>query len=458
MGTIEAWVEAFGDPRLDALIAKALAANTDLETARSRVREARFEEISAGASFWPTVKANGAVERTRLSKNSISLGDLGSFPGASGAGAAPGAATAGFGLPGTDFNTFQLGFDASWQLDFFGQTRRTVEAADADTAAAIWTMRDTQVSVAAEVASTYLNMRFTEERVRIAKSDIARLKQTLHLLDVRATGGLASQLDVRQQETEVASTSAGLPPLEGQAETQLHALAVLLGEAPEGFKDDTVEGSALPVPRDIPAGLPSELLRRRPDIREAERRVAAASARIGVAVADFYPQFSLTASPTVSSSTLAKLLTLSSGGYSLGASLAWPLFNGGQTRAKINVATEKEQQALTAYRKSVLTALKEVEDALTQTAADRARQAELERSAVFAEGAERLAREQYEGGLVDFSRVISAEGMHLTADDNLAEIKAAIAQDWVALYKALGGGWRDEDLAQQTPAANKDSG
>jgi outer membrane protein, multidrug efflux system len=439
-GPINEWWTRLGDPQLNSLIARALAANLDLETAASRVRAARLQEISAGAAYWPSVKANGAAQRSRLSENAISLGGLGGGAGSTSA------ASLGFGLPGTEFNTFQIGFDASWQLDFFGRTRRNVAATDADAAAAIWDLRDTQVSIAAEVAGTYLGMRYTEERIRIAQSELSRLEQTLHLLEVRASGGLASQLDVRQQQTEVAASAARLPLLESQARLQNHALAVLLGEAPEGFLVDTAPGaSRLSVPPDVPAGLPSELLRRRPDIRRAERRIAAATARIGVAVADLYPQFSLTASPSISSSTFSKLLESGSGGYSLGASVVWPLFNAGRTRANIDIANEEERQALIAYRKTVLIALKEVEDALTRAAADQARQANLEQSAEFAEAAERLSREQYQGGLVDFSRVLSAQGMRLTADDDVAQGRATIAQDWVTLYKALGGGWRDDD-------------
>jgi outer membrane protein, multidrug efflux system len=226
-GPINEWWTRLGDPQLNSLIARALAANLDLETAASRVRAARLQEISAGAAYWPSVKANGAAQRSRLSENAISLGGLGGGAGSTSA------ASLGFGLPGTEFNTFQIGFDASWQLDFFGRTRRNVAATDADAAAAIWDLRDTQVSIAAEVAGTYLGMRYTEERIRIAQSELSRLEQTLHLLEVRASGGLASQLDVRQQQTEVAASAARLPLLESQARLQNHALAVLLGEAPE---------------------------------------------------------------------------------------------------------------------------------------------------------------------------------------------------------------------------------
>jgi len=453
-GPISGWWTQLGDAQLDNLIARALAANLDLDTAASRVRQARLQEISAGAAYWPTIKVSGAAQRTRLSENSVSLGGLGGLTGgtAGASGSASGSAL-GFGLPGSELNMFQIGFDASWQLDFFGRTRRSVDAADADAAAAIWDLRDTQVSIAAEVAGTYLGMRFTEERIRIAQSDLSRLQQMLHLLEVRASGGLASQLDVRQQQMEVAATSARLPLLESQARLQLHALAVLLGEAPEGFTVDASSMATRPsIPADILPGVPSELLRRRPDIRRAERQMAAATARTGVAVADLYPQFSLSASPSLSSSTLSKLLTGGSFGYSVGPTVVWPLFNAGRTRASVNIANETERQALTAYRKSVLTALKEVEDALTRTAADQARQARLEQAAEFAEAAERLSREQYQGGLVDFSRVLSAQGMRLTADEDVAQGRATIAQDWVTLYKALGGGWRDDDSMPERKA------
>jgi outer membrane protein, multidrug efflux system len=436
---IAAWWKSIGDPELDALVARALAANPDIDIAASRVRSARLVEIVAGAPYWPTVAANVAAERTRASSNATGV-----VTGANSA--SPGLTAAG--LPGTTSNIFQLGFDATWQLDFFGRTRRSVEAAKAGTMAQVWGMRDTEVSLAAEVAGTYLAMRFTEERKRIALSDLARLQHTLHLLEVRAGGGLSSQLDVRQQETEIATTAAGIPPLEATVRTQAHALAVLLGESPEEFRLDLPAGAIPPVPQAVPLGLPSELLRRRPDIRQAERTLAATTATIGVAVADLYPQFSLTASPSLASTTLRNLASGDSFGYGLAASVLWPLFNGGQTRANIGIANENQQQALAAYRKTVLTALKEVDDALSNFAHDQERVVRLERSAATAASAEQLAREQYEGGLVDFSRVLSAEGMHLRANEELIQGKAAISQDWVALYKALGGGWRGEDLPE----------
>jgi NodT family efflux transporter outer membrane factor (OMF) lipoprotein len=438
---IAAWWKGVGDPELDTLVARALAANPDMDIAASRVRSARFVEILAGAPYWPTVAANAAADRTRLSSNETGLG-TGANP------ASPGGVPAALGLPGTTFSTFQLGFDAAWQLDFFGRTRRSVEAAKADTTAQVWGMRDTEVSLAAEVAGTYLALRFTDERTRIALSDLARLQQTLHLLEVRAGGGLSSQLDVRQQEAEVAKTAAGIPRLEAQARAQAHALAVLLGESPEEFRLDLPADTVPPAPQAVPVGLPSELLRRRPDIRQAERTLAAATALIGVAVADLYPQFSLTASPALASRALHNLVSSDSIGYALGASVLWPIFNGGQTRANIAIANENQRQALTAYRKTVLTALKEVDDALSTFTHDQERVVRLEQSATSAASAEQLAREQYEGGLVDFSRVLSAEGMHLSADDDLIQGRAAISLDWVALYKALGGGWREDDLPE----------
>jgi outer membrane protein, multidrug efflux system len=446
---VAAWWKSAGDPELDALVARALAANPDMDIAASRVRAARFAEIVAGAPYWPTVAANAAAERARASSNEAGRGI--------GVGAAsPVGGSIAVGLPGTTFNTFQLGFDATWQLDFFGRTRRSVEAAKADTTAQEWGMRDTEVSLAAEVAGTYLAMRFTDERTRIALSDLARLQQTLHLLEVRAGGGLSSQLDVRQQEAEVAKTAAGIPRLEAQARAQAHALAVLLGESPEDFHLDLPVGVP-PVPQAVPVGLPSELLRRRPDIRQAERTLASATAIIGVAVADLYPQFSLTASPSLASRNLHNLASSESFGYALGASILWPIFNGGQTRANIAIANENQRQALTVYRKTVLTALREVDDALSTFAHDQERAVRLEGSAASAASAEQLAREQYEGGLVDFSRVLSAEGTHLSADDELIQGKAAISLDWVALYKALGGGWREDDVPEPNQT-KKESG
>jgi outer membrane protein, multidrug efflux system len=451
--TLAQWWTGFDDATLDALVARALRDNLDLQTAASRIREARQQEIVAGAAAWPSLSVNPQFTYTHLSQNSISLGGLGGLTSSSGAaGGASSANLSGFGLPGFDFNIYQLGFDASWELDLFGRTRRGVEAARDTTTANVWNGRDTQVSLVAEVANTYLALRTAQRRLVINQHDLARQQDLLSQIRTRATAGLATGLDVRQQETTLAATSSGLPPLAAEVEVRLHALAVLLGAPPESLLD-TISAARPPMPPDIPAGLPAELLRRRPDIRAAERQLAAATANIGVAVADYYPDITLTASPGLVSTALSNLLTWGSRNLTAGAGLSWNLFDGGKVNANVAIANEHQQQALLTYRKTILTALQDVEDALTHCEADRARQRDLARQTDSARAADDLSRAQYRSGLVAFSTVLTTEAALLGAEDTSAQNAGTTTADVVALYKALGGGWDDTNTTQRQAAA-----
>lgn len=449
------WWTGFDDPTLDDLVTRALRDNLDLQTAASRIREARQQEIVAGAAAWPSLSANAQFTHSHLSQNSLgSFGGI--FGGAGGTGGSAGVAGAGspsaFGLPGFDFNTYQLGFDASWELDLFGRTRRAVEAARDATTGSLWTGRDTEVSLVAEVADTYLALRAAQRRLAINQRDLTRQQDLLDQIRTRAASGLATGLDVRQQETAVASTASVLPPLSAEVEVRRHALGVLLGEPPEALL--TALGVAAP-PRApaIPAGLPADLLRRRPDIRAAERQLAAATANIGVAVADYYPDITLTASPALVSTALSNLLTWGSRNLTVGPGLTWDIFDGGKVKANVAIATEHQRQALLGYRKTVLTALQDVEDALTRCDADRTQQQALARQTDSARGAAELSRAQYRAGLVPLSTVLTTEATLLSAEDTEAQNDATAAQDVVALYKALGGGWSDTDpvLAEARP-------
>ena len=459
------WWTGFDAPTLDGLVTRALRDNLDLQTAASRIREARQQEIVAGAAAWPSLSANAQFTHSHLSQNSLgSFGGI--FTGAGGAaGSMAGAGSASaFGLPGFDFNTYQLGFDASWELDLFGRTRRSVEAARDTTTADVWTGRDTQVSLVAEVADTYLALRAAQNRLEINQRDLTRQQDLLDQIRTRATSGLATGLDVRQQETAVAATASALPPLSAEVQVHLHALGVLLGEPPEALLDhvgldhagpdgvglDALGTAPPPRPPAIPAGLPADLLRRRPDIRAAERQLAAATANIGVAVADYYPDITLTASPALVSTALSNLLTWGSRNLTVGPGMTWNIFDGGKVKANVAIATEHQRQALLAYRKTVLTALQDVEDALTYCDADRTRQQALARQTDSARAAAELSRAQYRAGLVPLSTVLTTESALLTAEDTAAQNDASTAQDVVALYKALGGGWSETDpvLAQ----------
>jgi NodT family efflux transporter outer membrane factor (OMF) lipoprotein len=438
---LASWWNGFDDPELSELINRALAQNLDVEAAGARIREARLREIVAGASGLPQVDAQASVTRQRISEHAIPA------PPGAGGGQQAGA----FGIPGSEFTTWRAGFDASWEIDLFGKTRRSVEAARARTGEAIWNRRDLQVTAAAEVANAYFQLRALQARIATAEAELARQQRFARLVAARARGGLVTGQDLEQQRSEASTAAAAIPALQAQADAQVHALGVLTGETPEALAAGLSRPKALPAAPLVPPGVPSDLLRRRPDIRAAERELAASTADIGVAVADLYPRFSLTAAPALVSTALATLLEWGSRSFSIGAALDWPLFNGGRTRGNIAVANARQEQALIAYRKAVLGALQDVEDALSRTEADRRQLADLDVALTSASRAERIARTRYRGGLVTLTDVLTAQARRLTLEDQVTEGRGALARDTAALFKALGGGWPELAQAEARP-------
>jgi NodT family efflux transporter outer membrane factor (OMF) lipoprotein len=261
----------------------------------------------------------------------------------------------------------------------------------------------------------------------------------------RAENGLVAGVDLRQQQAELARATASVPELEALARERIHALSILTGSAPGALLGELKAPGALPVVPAVPVGLPSELLLRRPDLREAERALAAATAEIGVATAELYPRFSLTASPALVSRTLANLLEWGSRNFTGGAAVAWPLFDGGRARGNLEVADARQDQALLAYRRDVLAALKDVEDSLSRYAAEREQLRSLEQALALASDAERLSRTRYQGGLVAFSEVLAAQERRILLEEQMIQSKGAFAREAVALFKALGGGWQPGD-------------
>jgi NodT family efflux transporter outer membrane factor (OMF) lipoprotein len=422
------WWTQFNDPVLDSLIRRALAGNLDLAQSVSRVRQARLQERITGAAEYPAVNANGTAVTLNSNRNSA-------MPAAGGQGGG-----AGIPLPG-HLNLYSAGFDATWEVDLFGGTRRAVEQAKANTAAALWARRDGQVSLTAEVANDYVTLRQVQTRLAIGRSELARQKDIGDLVAARRKAGFVTGLDVNQQTGVVASAAAQLRQLEAQERTEIHALAVLLGEPPETLEPQLAAGPLPPAPPSLPSGLPSELLRRRPDIREAERRLAAATAGIGVQTANLYPKLNLIGLTSFAGTSLGDLFShqnLSSIGLAM---LSQPLFNAGKTRAAIGVAKEETVQADLAYRAAILAGLRDVEDALARLNSEQARRAQLARAVTAAADSLAIAQDQYRVGLVTFINVYQAETALLNARDQLAQSSAAAASDLVALYKALGGGW-----------------
>jgi len=438
-GTVDlaTWWHGFGDPQLSALVEQALRQNLDIEMAAARIREARATEHAAGADALPNVSAEASATRQRISENAI--------PAPPGSGQQGGA----FGLPGSEFTTWRVGFDASWELDLFGRNVREREAAGARTGAALWNRHDAEVTVAAEVASAYLRLRTLQARVANAQAELARQKRLDEIIAARVRGGLVDGQDLQAQRADRAAAAAAIAPLQAQANAEIHALGVLTGSTPEALAAQLSATASLPAPPAIPAGLPSDLLRRRPDIRAAERDLAAATADIGVAVADLYPRISLTAAPALVSTALGSLLEWGSRSFSAGAALDWPLFDGGRRRANIEVRNARQEQAMIAYRKAILTALQGVEDALARVDADRRQIADLGQALASSRRAVDIARTRSRGGLVAGDEPLIADGRSIKLQDQLTEARGALARDTVALAKALGGGWAEQQGASQ---------
>ncbi len=425
---ISTWWTAFNDPVLNDLMRRALADNPDLQIAASRVREARAGERVSAAAGLPTINGTGNA----LTFNS-------NRKGASGAAGAPGI---GLDIP-SHTNLYAVGFDASWEVDVFGGVRRSVEAARANTEAAEWSRRDGQVSLLAEIANDYLTLRALQARIAIGQAELQRQKDIFGLIHDRRVNGFVTNLDVNQQSGEVDTAAAQIPELTAEAAAQAHALAVLVGQPPETLRDDLrpVE-TALPAPPPVLAvGLPSDLLRRRPDIREAERRVAAANATIGTHVADLYPKLNLLGLASFASNSVDGLVA-SDNLQSIAAGLVTvPIFNAGKTRAQIREAREEEAQALLTYRKTILGSFRDVEDALARYKAEDDRRAALAQAVKASADSLAIAVDEYRAGTVTFINVLNAENALLQSRDQLTQSDAQTLTDLVSLYKTLGGGW-----------------
>jgi NodT family efflux transporter outer membrane factor (OMF) lipoprotein len=359
---------------------------------------------------------------------------------------------------GTRSNLFSLGFDASWELDVFGGIRRSVEAAEADLAAAQEDRRDVLVSLLGEVGRDWVEARGTLRRLVIARGALASQGDTANLTRARRDAGMASDLDVARAEALVSGTEATIPQLEAEFARATHALDVLLGRPP-GAAQALLTGAdnVPPPPPQVPVGLPSELLRRRPDVRRAERELAAAAARIGVAQAAEYPTFSLTGTAKLQSTETGTLFDAGSKTWSLGAGLDWPILQGGKLSAEVEAADARTEQALHAWEQTVLVALQESHDALVSYGREQERRASLAKAATSQRQAADLARQRHAAGLSDFLDVLDAERNELSAEDALAQSEVLLSSDAVALYKALGGGWTEEPEGGAAGEASADA-
>jgi len=413
--TLRQWWRLFKDTQLDALISEAIAANPDLDIAVTRIREARALGRMADAELLPTVDLGGTYANSRKSEH-IPSG-------------------------GTRQDLFTLNFDAGWELDLFGGYRRQSEAAAATLQASQEDYRNVLVSLTAEVAKQYLDLRAAQKRLHIARQNIDLQQQTLDLTRERFITGLGNTLEVTQVQTQLALLRAQLPPLAALSAKARHQLAFLLGKPPQA--DSWLGTAPLPQPpQRLPALLPSEILRQRPDIRSAERQLAAANAEVGVATADLFPRFSLSALVGLQSTDVQQLITSGSRYWSMGPAIQWTLFDGGRRRAALEASEARLDRARLNYEKTVLGALKEVEDALVDFAREQDTRMQLEEAVQSSRQAVGLSQHQYKAGLSNFLNVLLAETTLAQSEDKLVQSDQNLSLAMAALFKAMGGGWQ----------------
>ncbi|WP_375380858.1 efflux transporter outer membrane subunit [uncultured Sphingomonas sp.] len=449
------WWSAFGDPILDRLVTRALANGPDIRTATSRVREARYQEIVAGAVNKPTVSGLAGYSRLSFSNNvGFGGGASGASAGGSSAGGASGSSgSSGGALSGSSIGVFSLGFDASWELDLFGGGRRQREEAREQTEAAVWNRRDAAVTLAAEVANGYFMLRSDQSQQAIINDELVRQRRALEIAGNQALVGLTPQVDVVRQRAAITSTEARIEPLRADEQVRIHAIAILLGAAPGDLTGElSAPATELGAAPAIPAGLPSDLLRRRADVRAAERQLAAATADIGVATAQLYPSLSLTGLATLASSGLSNLISSNSlQTVGLGNAM-FPVIDWGRRRATVGLRREEREQRYISYQQTVLGALRDVEDSLAQLDTERRRNATLRRAVVDAEETARSVEGQYRTGLTAQDPLLNAEANVLSAREQVVGSDSQLRQMTASLFKAIGGGW---ETLPDVPGADK---
>ena len=406
------WWTSLDDPVLTSIIKQAISGNLNLKQAMARVQEARARRGISQSELFPALDANGSANRSRGSSTDSTR----SF--------------------------YSVGFDAGWEVDIFGGVRRAVEAAEADLAASRENLRDVLVSLSAEVALNYRDTRTFQIRLDLAEKNLVLQQQTFELINARYQAGLSDELALQQARYNLESTRARIPDLRRGLEEAQNRLAVLTGRVPGTMHELMARTHTIPaIPPEVAIGVPAETLRQRPDIRRAERELAARTARIGAATADLYPKFRLAGSIGFDSTQAADLLTSASRTWRIGPSFSWNIFDAGAIRRNIQVQTAIEEQYLRAYEAAVLGGLEEVENAITAFLEEQLRRDRLAAAADAARQAEELARYQNNAGLVDFTAVLDAQRSLFSFEDQLAVSDGTVTADLIRLYKALGGGW-----------------
>ncbi len=427
------WWSSFQDPELNSLIERAVGRNLDLKLALERVQEARAARGVVRSDYFPSLDAN--VSATRL-RGGFNQGVIRVVPSSIGSNSGSSL------ISPFETNVFQGNLSVSWELDVFGGIRRGVQAATADTVAAEENRRDVLVVLLGDVGNTYAQLRGFQRRLDIARENIKTQQDTLDLTKDRAKAGLATELDVSRAAAQLDTTKAVVPTLLSGIDVSIHRLSVLLGEEPGALRKEL--GETKPIPSTAPeveVGLPSDLIERRPDIRRVEAQVAAATARVGEAKAEFFPRFTLTGTAGRQATQLHDL-TLGLGNYfSAGPGISLPIFTGGRIRSNIKVQTSRQRQVVISYQSTILNALEEVENALVNYSEEQERRDRLHQAVEQSQLAVTLADEQYRAGLTDFLSVLEAQRDFYANEDQLVQSQTSVTTDLVGLYRALGGGW-----------------
>lgn len=418
------WWAAFGDPVLDDLVHAAYEQNLPLKVAAMRVLEARAQRgVAAGGLFPQKQQAIGQYSRAKFSENGFPFGQI------------P--------LGKLAYDTWTVGLDTAWELDFWGRFRRAIESADASLNAQIENYDDVLVILQAEVAATYIELRTLQERLALARKNVQLQNNTLRITTERFEGDVVSELDVQQARSSVAVTSSLIPVLTTNQRKAQNRLCTLLGTPPHDLREELSQSHGIPsAPPEIAVGIPADLLRRRPDIRRAERQAAAQCAQIGIAESDLYPRLSLTGTIAIRAENFSHLFEGDSVAGEVGPGFRWNILNYGRIRNNILVQDARFQQAVMQYQQAVLHANEEVENAIAAYLQEQLRVKDLQASADAIARAVELANLQYEEGLIDFQRLLDSQRGLVIQQDSLAQSRGNVALHLVTLYKALGGGWQ----------------
>ena len=428
---VDQWWLLFEDKELNRLMTEATQANLDVKQALSRIKDARAQRLAILAAALPSTTARSNASQ-RL--NNMSSGSQNSTFGG------------GFGVGDQLINIFQSGFDAQWELDFFGGALRAAESADATVASELESSRDVLITLQADVARQYMDLRVNQQLAVLTHQLLSLLQESKKLAHVRHQSGLAGFTEVIDAENQLATVEAQLPVLERDSQAAIHALSILLAKPPSALQDRLVSPAKLPTLQPaIFADLPAQLLQRRPDIRRAERQLAAANAAIGAALSELYPKVNLSAFLGLQNTRITDVTPLGKS-WSTAASLTLPIFDWGRLNANVDSKKAQTETALAAYQATVLKAFKEVEDALLAINKEQHRQVALENAVAAERTALSLTDQRYQAGLIAFDQVLVAQQAVNRAESEKTNSLAVLARQQIALFKALGGGWQKEKI------------